>query len=61
MGGASGTVLGGYLVKRLQLRLTGIVKFIAIFSFLSFLSTFVFLASCPNVPIAGVNVPYRNR
>ncbi|XP_043190630.1 solute carrier organic anion transporter family member 4A1-like isoform X1 [Amphibalanus amphitrite] len=61
VGGASGTVVGGYLVKRLQLRLTGILKFIAIFSFLSFLSTFVFLASCPNVPFAGVNTPYRNR
>ena len=61
IGGASGTVLGGYLVKRLNLRLIGMIRFIAVFSFVAFLANFVFLASCPNVPFAGVNVPYRNQ
>ena len=61
VGGASGTVLGGYLVKKLQLRVTGILRFIAFFSLVSFLASFSLMASCPNVPFAGVNVPYQNR
>jgi len=61
IGGATGTVLGGYLVKRLQLRCDGIVKLICVFSALSFVTTLVFLASGPYIPFAGVNVQYRNR
>ncbi|KAK8728947.1 hypothetical protein OTU49_008891 [Cherax quadricarinatus] len=59
--GGGGTFLGGWLVKRLQLRCSGILKMCIIFSFICLLSCFTFVISCPNIDFAGVNVDYSNK
>lgn len=58
--GGGGTFLGGYLVKRFRLRCAGIIKMCVAFTLASLASCFVFFLSCPNVPFAGVNVPYAD-
>ncbi|XP_069185956.1 solute carrier organic anion transporter family member 4A1 isoform X2 [Procambarus clarkii] len=59
--GGGGTFLGGWLVKRLQLRCSGILKMCIIFSLICLLSCFTFVISCPNIDFAGVNVDYSNK
>ncbi|XP_026862744.2 solute carrier organic anion transporter family member 4A1 [Electrophorus electricus] len=57
--GGGGTFLGGYIVKRLNLRCRGIIRFCMLCALLSLLAIFAFLSHCPNVPMAGVTVPYH--
>lgn len=59
--GGGGTFLGGWLIKRLQLRCSGILKFCIVFSFFCVLACLTFVMSCPNTQFAGVNVEYDNR
>ncbi|XP_066947164.1 solute carrier organic anion transporter family member 4A1 isoform X1 [Macrobrachium rosenbergii] len=59
--GGGGTLLGGWLVKKLQLRCSGILKMCIIFSFFCLLSCLTFVISCPNIDFAGVSVGYSNR
>ncbi|KAM9751793.1 LOW QUALITY PROTEIN: solute carrier organic anion transporter family member 4A1 [Menidia menidia] len=56
--GGGGTFLGGYIVKRLNLRCRGIIRFCMMCAMVSLLAIFIFLIHCPNVPMAGVTVPY---
>ncbi|KAF4518204.1 hypothetical protein B566_EDAN005929 [Ephemera danica] len=58
--GGGGTFLGGYLVKRLNLSCAGIIKFCALTALVANVFTLGFFLSCPNVPFAGVTVPYTN-
>ena len=58
--GGGGTLLGGYLVKRLNLRIRGILKMCFITTTLCLLCMLVFLINCPIMPFAGVNEPYGN-
>uniref|UniRef100_A0A3Q2PCY9 Solute carrier organic anion transporter family member n=1 Tax=Fundulus heteroclitus TaxID=8078 RepID=A0A3Q2PCY9_FUNHE len=58
--GGGGTFLGGYIVKRLNLRCRGIIRFCMMCALVSLLAIFVFLIHCPNVPMAGVTAPYQS-
>ncbi|XP_042212018.1 solute carrier organic anion transporter family member 4A1-like isoform X2 [Homarus americanus] len=58
--GGGGTFIGGWLVKKLQLRCSGILKMCIVFSLFCLLSCFTFVISCPNIDFAGVNVEYSN-
>ncbi|XP_034028011.1 solute carrier organic anion transporter family member 4A1 [Thalassophryne amazonica] len=57
--GGGGTLLGGYIVKRLNLRCRSIIRFCMIFAIGSLLACFMFAIHCSNVPMAGVTVPYH--
>ncbi|XP_061113706.1 solute carrier organic anion transporter family member 4A1 isoform X1 [Conger conger] len=57
--GGGGTFLGGYIVKKLNLRCRGIIRFCMVSALISLLAIFIFLLHCPNVPMAGVNVLYH--
>lgn len=59
--GGGGTFLGGWLIKKLQLRCSGILKFCIVFSFFCVLACLTFVMSCPNTEFAGVSVEYDNR
>ncbi|KAJ8016509.1 hypothetical protein DPEC_G00007970 [Dallia pectoralis] len=56
--GGGGTFLGGYIVKKLNLRCRGIIRFCMVCAFISLFAIFIFLLHCPNVPMAGVTAPY---
>uniref|UniRef100_A0A8C8D3I5 Solute carrier organic anion transporter family member n=1 Tax=Oncorhynchus tshawytscha TaxID=74940 RepID=A0A8C8D3I5_ONCTS len=58
--GGGGTFLGGYIVKKLNLRCRGIIRFCMVCALVSLLAIFIFLIHCPNVPMAGVTAPYRS-
>ncbi|XP_076973342.1 solute carrier organic anion transporter family member 4A1 isoform X2 [Tamandua tetradactyla] len=59
--GGGGTLLGGVLVNRLKLRGQGVLKFCLLCTLVSLLAFLVFAAHCPDVPMAGVTVPYNRR
>uniref|UniRef100_A0A8B9JRC5 Solute carrier organic anion transporter family, member 4A1 n=1 Tax=Astyanax mexicanus TaxID=7994 RepID=A0A8B9JRC5_ASTMX len=58
--GGGGTFLGGYIVKKLNLRCRGIIRFCMLCAMVSLLAIFTFLLHCPNVPMAGVTAPYHH-
>lgn len=58
--GGGGTFLGGYIVKKLNLRCRGIIRFCMLCALVSLVAVFVFLLHCPNVPMAGVTIPYQS-
>uniref|UniRef100_A0A3Q3BFD5 Solute carrier organic anion transporter family member n=1 Tax=Kryptolebias marmoratus TaxID=37003 RepID=A0A3Q3BFD5_KRYMA len=58
--GGGGTFLGGYIVKKLNLRCRGIIRFCMVCALVSLFAIFIFLFHCPNVPMAGVTAPYRS-
>ncbi|XP_074538548.1 solute carrier organic anion transporter family member 4A1 [Halichoeres trimaculatus] len=58
--GGGGTFLGGYIVKRLNLRCRGIIRFCMMCATISLLANFIFLIHCPNIPMAGVTTPYQS-
>lgn len=59
--GGGGTFLGGYLVKKWDLKCVGILKLCMCTSFTSLCLILVFLIHCPNSQFAGVNVDYALR
>uniref|UniRef100_UPI0037E7E35F solute carrier organic anion transporter family member 4A1 n=1 Tax=Semicossyphus pulcher TaxID=241346 RepID=UPI0037E7E35F len=58
--GGGGTFLGGYIVKRLNLRCRGIIRFCMMCATVSLLANFIFLIHCPNLPMAGVTATYHS-
>lgn len=56
--GGGGTFLGGYLVKKLNLSCSGIIKFCLIATIFAAAFTICFFLSCPNLTFAGVTSPY---
>ncbi|KAK6617800.1 hypothetical protein RUM43_014028 [Polyplax serrata] len=58
--GGGGTFLGGYLVKRLDLKCAGIIKLCMISTVLSMVFISCFFLTCPNLRFAGLNVPYAD-
>lgn len=56
--GGGGTFLGGFIVKKLNLRCRGIIRFCMLCAVVSLMAIFIFLVHCPNVPMAGVTAPY---
>ena len=53
-----GMFIGGYIVKRFNLKVRGILKLVIGLSVLVLASSFVFLVRCKNVDFAGVSVTY---
>ncbi|XP_060792871.1 solute carrier organic anion transporter family member 4A1-like [Neoarius graeffei] len=58
--GGGGTFLGGYIVKKLNLRCRGIIRFCMLCTLGTLVAVFIFLLHCPNVPMAGVTTPYQS-
>ncbi|XP_055599366.1 solute carrier organic anion transporter family member 4A1 [Uranotaenia lowii] len=56
--GGGGTFLGGYLVKKLNLSCSGIIRFCLFATVFAALFTTCFFLSCPNLTFAGVTAPY---
>ncbi|XP_049549041.1 solute carrier organic anion transporter family member 4A1 [Anopheles darlingi] len=56
--GGGGTFLGGYLVKKLHLSCSGIIKFCLFATIFAALFTVCFFLSCPNLTFAGVTASY---
>ncbi|XP_058818487.1 solute carrier organic anion transporter family member 4A1 [Topomyia yanbarensis] len=56
--GGGGTFLGGYLVKKLNLSCSGIIRFCLFATIFAALFTICFFLSCPNLIFAGVTAPY---
>ena len=56
--GGGGTFLGGYLVKRFDLRVRGIIRLCLGVTLPCILFCLIFLVHCDNVPFAGVNIEY---
>ncbi|KAF7392564.1 hypothetical protein HZH66_008397 [Vespula vulgaris] len=58
--GGGGTFLGGYLIKRLNLSCSGILKFCLFSTAACIVFTLCFALSCPNLNFAGLTVPYHS-
>ncbi|XP_035732856.1 solute carrier organic anion transporter family member 4A1-like isoform X3 [Vespa mandarinia] len=58
--GGGGTFLGGYLIKRLNLSCSGILKFCLFSTAACIVFTLCFALSCPNMNFAGLTVPYHS-
>lgn len=56
--GGGGTFLGGYLVKKLKLSCSGIIRFCLFATAFAAMFTICFFLSCPNLPFAGVTTDY---
>ena len=56
--GGGGTFIGGYLVKRFDLKCRGIIKLCLLTTTCTVILMLVFLVRCPNVKMAGVNAHY---
>lgn len=59
--GGGGTFIGGYLIKRFDLRCAGILKLCLVTSCTALMLTFSFLVRCPNILFAGVNIDYAQK
>ncbi|KAM9296206.1 solute carrier organic anion transporter family member 4A1 [Gastrophryne carolinensis] len=57
--GGGGTFLGGFIVNKLKLHCSGVIRFCILCTVLSLTSVFIFLFSCPNMPMVGVTSPYH--
>jgi solute carrier organic anion transporter family, member 4A len=58
--GGGGTFLGGYLVKKLSLSCSGIIKMCMITASVAGCFALIFFLHCPNVSMAGVTAQYHN-
>ncbi|XP_075427540.1 solute carrier organic anion transporter family member 4A1 [Ascaphus truei] len=56
--GGGGTFLGGFIVNKLKLHCSGVIRFCVLCTLLSLLSVSIFLISCHNMPMAGVTASY---
>lgn len=59
--GGGGTFLGGYLVKRFNLRCAEIIRMSLLATVAATLFTGCFFLSCPNLAFAGVTQPYNGQ
>ncbi|XP_035694932.1 solute carrier organic anion transporter family member 4A1-like isoform X2 [Branchiostoma floridae] len=64
-GATIGTLLGGYLVKRFELQVRGIVKMCTVLTLMTItlmtmVSLLLFLITCEDVSMTGVNTAYHN-
>ena len=59
-GSGGGVILGGYLIKRFNLKVGGILRMCGACLFLCVLLGPSFLAVCPRTDIVGVSVPYEH-
>ena len=55
---ALGQIIGGYICKKFDLKVKGMLKLVLVSFILSVALTPVYLARCPDAPLAGVLVDY---
>ena len=60
-GGSSGMFIGGYIIKRFNLKVRGIIRFTVGLNAISLVLGLVFLVRCDSVDFAGVSVTYDGR
>lgn len=60
-GAGGGTFIGGYLVKRFDLKCGSILKFCTIFSIIGSIMFLSFFISCKRVEFAGINTLYHDQ
>ncbi|XP_070533602.1 solute carrier organic anion transporter family member 4C1-like [Ptychodera flava] len=58
-GAAGGTFVGGWLIKKFDLTVQGMIKYSIILSVLALILGPFFLLRCPEPPLAGVHRPYE--
>ncbi|GFR87021.1 solute carrier organic anion transporter family member, partial [Elysia marginata] len=56
--GGGATLASGYLVRRFNMKMRGILKFCTVLSALLCFFALAFLMECRNAPFAGVTLPY---
>ena len=54
----AGQMLGGFICKRLNLTVPGLIKFLLVSTVLAFALCPVYLTRCPDTQMAGVLTPY---
>lgn len=59
--GGGGTFFGGWVIKRKNLKLKGIVRLCAIFAAASFFLCFGYLIQCKSPEFAGLNTAYNGQ
>ncbi|XP_041473854.1 solute carrier organic anion transporter family member 4A1-like [Lytechinus variegatus] len=59
-GMVTGALIGGWIIKRFDLKFKGLIVFAIICTVGCLGASCTFLLKCPNVPMAGVTVPYLN-
>lgn len=59
MGGAGGMIMGGIVIRKLRLQLTGMMRLCLIMLFLGALASGGFFIHCEQQPFAGINVGYN--
>ena len=59
--GCSGMFIGGYIVKRFNLKVRGIIRLMIGFSVVALVASLVFAVRCDSVDFAGVSVTYDGR
>lgn len=60
-GTVTGALIGGWVIKRFDLKFKGLIGFAMACAVGCLGASCAFLLKCPNVPMAGVTVPYTNR
>ncbi|XP_070535313.1 solute carrier organic anion transporter family member 4C1-like [Ptychodera flava] len=58
-GAAGGTYLGGWIVKRLELKVRGMILLIIVMTIAVMVMALMFMIKCPEEQLAGVFVPYE--
>lgn len=58
-GAGGGMVFGGFMVKKLKLRLRGIIYFCCVCMCFAAVLAPSFLMTCPSQPVAGISTSYR--
>ncbi|XP_030829905.1 solute carrier organic anion transporter family member 4A1-like [Strongylocentrotus purpuratus] len=59
-GTVTGALIGGWIIKRFDLKFKGLIGFAMACAVGCLGASCAFLLKCPNVPMAGVTVPYTN-
>ena len=59
-GAVGGLLAGGFIIKRWELELKGILKVFTGFNILLLITTTMFFLRCEPISFKGVNVPYEN-
>ncbi|XP_077868619.1 solute carrier organic anion transporter family member 4A1-like [Saccoglossus kowalevskii] len=58
--GFLGTVMGGWCIKKMKLKVAGIIKYCFVMILFSSLCCAILLARCPNPLFAGITTPYNS-
>ena len=60
-GAAGGQFVGGFIARKFNLKVRGMVRMAVIICAIATLLCFIFLLYCPSTQVAGVNSHYQNK